>query len=102
MNLECVQMDTGGASTSAPAAPAGEMEDDVGGEEDLQLAWEVADMARVVFEKNSHDDKVTTEVMAEVYELLGDIGAERDSFEESVADYEKVCPSELHCRWCRH
>jgi hypothetical protein len=89
-------MDKGGASTSAAAAPAGEMEDDVGGEEDLQLAWEVADMARVVFEKNSEDDNVTIEALAEVYELLGDIGAERDSFEESVADYEKVRPPELH------
>lgn len=66
-------------------------DDDTGGEEDLQLAWEVAEMARLAIERDSSHADVTRDVCGEAYELLGDIGAERDAFDEAVSDYASVC-----------
>jgi hypothetical protein len=80
--------DPNGASTSKAEDP--EEGNDGSSADDLQLAFEVADMARLVFERNADCEEVTAEVLGETFELLGDIGAEEERFPESIEDYEKV------------
>jgi hypothetical protein len=84
----CLQVDEAGPSTSAPSKkqPIGSEED----HEDLQIAWEVTDLARVVLLKNKGNDHVTPELLMELYETLGDLGTERDDYESAKSDYAEV------------
>lgn len=83
------QADPSGASTSKGPPPT---EDVSAGpaEEDLQLAWEVAETARLGFEQHAGADGVEDEHFGEVHELLGEIGAEMENFAQAISDYEKV------------
>jgi hypothetical protein len=90
----CLQAHEAGPSTSAPSKeqPAQNEED----QEDLQLAWEVTDMARVVLLKNKDSEVATPELFLELYETLGDIGTELDDYEAAIADYKEVrCPQQM-------
>lgn len=87
----CLQAQEAGPSTSAPSKkqPAENEED----QEDLQLAWEVTEMARVVLLKNKDSEVVTAALFMELYETLGDLGTELDNYEAAIADYKEViCP----------
>jgi tetratricopeptide (TPR) repeat protein len=95
------EKDPNGASTSKPDD---EGDDTADGSGDLQLAFEVADMARIVFERHAGREEVTPEVTTEVHEVLGDIGAEEERFEEAIADYERAIAAvdqsaEADLRW---
>ena len=87
------ERDPFGPSTSKDAAsvlPVEVPDDDAGADEDLDLAWEVAETARIGMEHNQGSAQVSAEQLTETYQLLGDIGAERELFPEAVSDYEKV------------
>lgn len=81
--------DASGASTSKDPPPTDDGPQ-AQGEDDLQLAWEVAETARLGFEQNSGAPEVEEEHFGEVHELLGEIGAEMENFPQAVTDYEKV------------
>lgn len=86
--------DPTGASTSKGPPPA----DDTAqgqGEDDLQLAWEVAETTRLGFEQHAGAPEVEEEHIGEVHELLGEIGAEMENFPQAVTDYETVCPQPI-------
>lgn len=84
-----------GASTSSgiaeAAEPAEAAEDETGGDEDLELAWEVAETARIGMTNNLESSQVTKDTLTELYQLLGDVCAERELFTEALIDYEQVC-----------
>ena len=87
--------DPNGASTSSGVAEAAQPEeageDETGGDEDLELAWEVAETARIGMKNNMESSQVNNDTLTELYQLLGDICAERELFAEALIDYEQVC-----------
>jgi hypothetical protein len=86
--------DPNGASTSSGTAEAAQAEevaeDETGGDEDLDLAWEVAETARLGMTNNLDSSRVTNDTLTELYQLLGDVCAERELFPEALIDYEQV------------
>ena len=69
--------------------PGAEVEKDAPGNENvedpLQLAWEVLDTARTIFEKDS-DKEIR---LADTLLLLGDVNLRNEMFDNAVQDYEK-------------
>ena len=91
----CLQVDPAGASTSsgqpAPdAIAAAESAEAAGGQQDLQAAFEVAEVARLALERNPEHAGATAEAATEVLELLGEVHAEEERFEDAVKDFGKV------------
>jgi hypothetical protein len=88
--------DPNGASTSAGTMEAAQTEeageDETGGDEDLDLAWEVAETARIGMTNNLESSRVTKDALTELHQLLGDVCAERELFPEALIDYEQVMP----------
>lgn len=62
------------------------------GEDDLNLAWEMAEVARITLYQTAETDEtaVSCEDFAEVHEILADISSEREGFDESITDYQQV------------
>lgn len=87
--------DPNGASTSAGTSEAPQpdeaVEDETGGDEDLEIAWEVAETSRIGMTNNLDSSRVTKDDLTELYQTLGDICAERELFPEALIDYEEVC-----------
>ena len=50
----------------------------------------MSDSARVVLHRHKDNALVTPELLMELHRTLGDVGTERDSYEEAVQDYEQV------------
>ncbi|KAI8367820.1 hypothetical protein EDC96DRAFT_506172 [Choanephora cucurbitarum] len=67
-----------------------EDDNDVAGsaDEDFEAAWDILDVARVIFEKG--EDKETKLKLADVHICLGDISLETEKFNEALSDYEKA------------
>ncbi|RLN32136.1 hypothetical protein BBJ28_00007062 [Nothophytophthora sp. Chile5] len=57
--------------------------------DDLEVAWEMLELARVVYARYPGDLAVETQ-LARVYTRLGDLGLESDQFEQARADFEKA------------
>ncbi|KAI8366216.1 hypothetical protein BD560DRAFT_372231 [Blakeslea trispora] len=57
-------------------------------DEDFETAWDILDVARVIFEKG--EDKETKLKLADVHLCLGDISLETEKFNEALHDYEKA------------
>ncbi|KAL4163680.1 hypothetical protein KRP22_005108 [Phytophthora ramorum] len=57
--------------------------------DDLEAAWEVMELARVIYARYPGDQAVETQ-LARVYTRLGDLGLESDQFEQAKADFEKA------------
>ncbi|KAI9310880.1 hypothetical protein BX666DRAFT_1139233 [Dichotomocladium elegans] len=55
-------------------------------EDDFEMAWDMLDLARVVFEK----DEGKQLKLADVYLCLGDVSAETEKFDQAVQDYRKA------------
>ena len=53
-----------------------EEDEDEEAEDDLQLAWEILDTARVIYAKHACGDKASSLQIAEVYIALGDTSME--------------------------
>lgn len=51
----------------------------------------MAETARIGMTNNLESSHVTKDSLTELYELLGDICAERELFTEALIDYEQVC-----------
>ncbi|KAI8641323.1 hypothetical protein BD408DRAFT_368430 [Parasitella parasitica] len=58
------------------------------GEEDFETAWDILDVARVIFEKGE-DDKSKLN-LADVHLCLGDVSLETEKFNDALSDYEKA------------
>lgn len=56
--------------------------------DDLEVAWEMLEVARVIYSRFSEDPEVEKE-LAHVYMRLGDLGMESDVFAQARSDYEK-------------
>ncbi|CAO3608544.1 unnamed protein product [Cunninghamella echinulata] len=63
-------------------------ENDGAQDDDFETAWDVLDVARVIFEKN--DDDATKLKLAEVLLLLGDISLETEKFSAALPDFRKA------------
>ena len=87
------QRDTNGASTSKADDDGG----DAGGgsgAEDLQLAFEVAEMARLAFERDGSREEVTPDLLAEVCSRSN--GGSTASGAQAALDSERLCTRMLH------
>jgi len=56
-------------------------------EDDLQLAWEIFDIARIVYSDAASVDAEAKSALAEVYTDLGDVAMETESFSQAASDY---------------
>ncbi|ORY96525.1 hypothetical protein BCR43DRAFT_491848 [Syncephalastrum racemosum] len=61
-------------------------EEDDNKENDFEIAWEVMDIARVIFEKSN--DRETRLKLAEVHNYLGDLAMEEEKIDAAVPEYE--------------
>lgn len=81
---------------------SGEEEDDEEGEEeegegvtaesvedDFQLAWEIFDVARLIYSKDSSNPK-SRQVLADIHVDLGDLQMENDQFLPALGDYQRA------------
>ncbi|KAE8912161.1 hypothetical protein PF005_g5385 [Phytophthora fragariae] len=57
--------------------------------DDLEAAWEVMELARVIYSRFPGDAAVEMQ-LARVYTRLGDLGLESDQFEQAKSDFEKA------------
>lgn len=57
-------------------------------DEDFETAWDILDVARLIFEKGE-DDKSKLN-LADVHLCLGDVSLETEKFNEALSDYEKA------------
>lgn len=57
--------------------------------DDLEAAWEMLELARVIYSRFPGELAVETQ-LARVYMRLGDLGMESDTFEQARSDYEKA------------
>uniref|UniRef100_M4BIG8 Tetratricopeptide SHNi-TPR domain-containing protein n=1 Tax=Hyaloperonospora arabidopsidis (strain Emoy2) TaxID=559515 RepID=M4BIG8_HYAAE len=94
------QRATSSAATSAAAARSRSEEDEASGEaeqdgannaldEDLEAAWDVIELARVIYSRYPGDEAVEKQLVR-VYTRLGDLGLESDQFEQAKVDFEKA------------
>ncbi|KAL4140445.1 hypothetical protein PRNP1_014729 [Phytophthora ramorum] len=80
----------GGAVEGAAAGGDDDGEQDArDAADDLEAAWEVMELARVIYARYPGDQAVETQ-LARVYTRLGDLGLESDQFEQAKADFEKA------------
>ncbi|GLC71217.1 hypothetical protein PLESTF_001091200 [Pleodorina starrii] len=76
----------GGEEEGAGAAAGGD--DDESSLDDMKLAWDVLEVARILYSKASDPDQ-HHERLAEVHKALGDIKGEQERFEEAVECYKQ-------------
>ncbi|KAI8082466.1 hypothetical protein BDF21DRAFT_361639 [Thamnidium elegans] len=67
---------------------AEEAEEAEASDDDFETAWDILDIARVIFEKG--EDKNTQLKLADVHLCLGDVSLETEKFNEALTDYEKA------------
>jgi nuclear autoantigenic sperm protein len=56
--------------------------------DDMQLAWENLEVARIIYEKEGGLDAHASEI-AEIHNFTGDIFCEQEKFEEAIQEYRK-------------
>ncbi|CAI5734855.1 unnamed protein product [Hyaloperonospora brassicae] len=84
-----------GEHSGAAAIGRQESEDEPSGEQDrandddLEAAWEMMELARVIYARYPGDEAVEKQLVR-VYTRLGDLGLESDQFEQAKADFEKA------------
>lgn len=66
-------------------ADAGEAEVE---EDDFQIAWEILDVARLIYSKQ--DSPLAKQVTAEIHVDLGDLQMENEQFEQAISDYHQA------------
>ncbi|RHY33477.1 hypothetical protein DYB32_001632 [Aphanomyces invadans] len=59
-------------------------------ENDLEVAWEMLEVARVLLTKHEGEDSRIDTELARVYVRLGDLGMESDLFSQARSDYERA------------
>ncbi|KAK7024927.1 hypothetical protein R3P38DRAFT_3269677 [Favolaschia claudopus] len=68
-----------------------EGEDDGEPEDDFNAAWEVLDLARAIYVRQSENDGADDDVqlkLADTYIALGDVSLETEKFDQAITDYE--------------
>ncbi|KAJ7156100.1 hypothetical protein C8R43DRAFT_999365 [Mycena crocata] len=72
------------------AAAADEEGDDAEPEDDFNAAWEVLDLARAIYAKQTEDgaDEDVQLKLADTYIALGDVSLETEKFDQAITDYE--------------
>ncbi|EFN53411.1 hypothetical protein CHLNCDRAFT_58502 [Chlorella variabilis] len=88
---EAENKENGGDKGKAPAAPAEGVEAEEEGEDsgeaadnDLQLAWENLESAKVIWGKEGEEEHA--QQLADVHGLLGEVAMESDDFETALAE----------------
>ncbi|GMF35907.1 unnamed protein product [Phytophthora fragariaefolia] len=80
----------GGAVEGAAGAGGEDGEQDArAAADDLEAAWEVMELARVIYSRFPGDAAVEAQ-LARVYTRLGDLGLESDQFEQAKSDFQKA------------
>ncbi|KAJ7210466.1 hypothetical protein GGX14DRAFT_363408 [Mycena pura] len=77
-------------AAGADAGEEGEDGEDAEPEDDFNAAWEVLDLARAIYTKQT-DDGADADVqlkLAETYITLGDVSLETEKFDQAITDYE--------------
>ncbi|CEG84479.1 hypothetical protein RMATCC62417_18278 [Rhizopus microsporus] len=64
-------------------------------DDDFETAWDILDVARLIFEKG--EDKETQLKLADVHLCLADVSLETEKFDQSLSDYEKAI--EIKEKW---
>ncbi|KAF9054467.1 hypothetical protein BJ165DRAFT_718961 [Panaeolus papilionaceus] len=66
-------------------------EDDGEPEDDFNAAWEVLDLARAIYEKESakSEDEEVKLKLADTFIALGDVSLETEKFDQAITDYEE-------------
>ncbi|KAI9592985.1 hypothetical protein BDF19DRAFT_424944 [Syncephalis fuscata] len=64
----------------------GEEEQDEEPSDDFGMAWEILDLARVIYARE--DNEESKEKLGDVYMLLGDVSLESENFDQAYKDYE--------------
>ncbi|KAJ6620654.1 hypothetical protein B0H10DRAFT_2021293 [Mycena sp. CBHHK59/15] len=73
------------------AADDGEDGEDAEPEDDFNAAWEVLDLARAIYVKQTEDGADDEDVklkLADTYITLGDVSLETEKFDQAITDYE--------------
>ncbi|KAJ7699057.1 hypothetical protein B0H17DRAFT_978040 [Mycena rosella] len=73
------------------AAANEEEEEDAEPEDDFNAAWEVLDLARAIYAKQTEDaaaDEAVQLKLADTYIALGDVSLETEKFSQAITDYE--------------
>ncbi|DAZ99955.1 TPA: hypothetical protein N0F65_008762 [Lagenidium giganteum] len=76
-----------GAAAQEEGNEEGEKEGSKEHADDLEVAWEMIEVARVIYSRHE-DDLAVQKELARVYTRLGDLGMESEMFEQARKDYE--------------
>ncbi|PPQ62866.1 hypothetical protein CVT24_006264 [Panaeolus cyanescens] len=89
---KAVDLFSQGAEEDGEGEDEEEKEDDDDGEpeDDFNAAWEVLDLARAIYEKESEksDDEEMKLKLADTFIALGDVSLETEKFDQAITDYE--------------
>jgi HAT1-interacting factor 1 len=66
-----------------------EEEKEESAEDDMQLAWEILDLARVIYSDMDASLPETQKKLGEIHYYLGDISLEIENWDQAVSDFEK-------------
>ncbi|RKP25427.1 mitochondrial carrier domain-containing protein [Syncephalis pseudoplumigaleata] len=75
--------DAAGAEEEEQPQEEGEQEEEPA--DDFAMAWEILDLARVIYERQ--ESKESREKLGDVYMLLGDVSLESENFDQAYKDY---------------
>ncbi|KAJ6551413.1 hypothetical protein B0H19DRAFT_1211155 [Mycena capillaripes] len=89
-DIEDPAVDLFSAVDEEDAAEEGEGGDDAEPEDDFNAAWEVLDLARAIYAKQTEDgaDDGVRLKLADTYIALGDVSLETEKFDQAITDYE--------------
>lgn len=93
---DIVNLDQPYIPTSDDIKAETDLEKELNGYDDLQLAWEVLDTARIIYSKQP-SDKQNDLCLAKVHIALGDVGMESELFDTSATDYKNALS--LESQW---
>ncbi|KAF8217024.1 hypothetical protein K438DRAFT_1925958 [Mycena galopus ATCC 62051] len=66
-------------------------DEDAEPEDDFNAAWEVLDLARAIYARQTEEDRADEDVrlkLADTYIALGDVSLETEKFDQAITDYE--------------
>ncbi|KAJ7812036.1 hypothetical protein B0H14DRAFT_3090550 [Mycena olivaceomarginata] len=92
-DAEDTEVDLKDIAEEADAGEDGDAEpdDDAEPEDDFNAAWEVLDLARAIYARQTADDATDEDVqlkLADTYIALGDVSLETEKFDQAITDYE--------------
>ena len=82
----------GQSETDGKDKPTDEEEDDA---DDLRLAWQMLEMAKIIFQRQAEDNKQMSLKLAEVHLKLGEVGLESENYPQAIEDINKCLEIQL-------